>query len=304
MKVLIDLDRALAEGKITAEEYARLRTLGSGQTSDLALNILIGFGVIAVAASFLALFPSAGTVAGTGSLLALTGLGLLVSQRERWRILGNILLVVGALLLAAGLVLLDEGSMRAFLAASALFAGAAVLARNGLLAAFAVLALSGALGGRTGYMHATYMIGLQEPAFSIIIFTVLAAALVAVADRVPDALSRPALVAARTSALLVNLGFWIGSLWGDTIGTTHVPRDVFTVLWAVALAGAAVWAWRANRRWPLITATVFAAIHFYTQWFERLGAEPVGVLVAGLLTIAIGFALKSLLAGMPQRSPA
>jgi len=83
-----------------------------------------------------------------------------------------------------------------------------------------------------------------------------------------------------------------------------VPRDVFTVLWAVALAGAAVWAWRANRRWPLITATVFAAIHFYTQWFERLGAEPVGVLVAGLLTIAIGFALKSLLAGMPQRSPA
>jgi hypothetical protein len=304
MKVLIDLDRALADGKISAEEYARLRTLGSGQTSELALNILIGFGVIAVAGSFLALFPSTGTVAGTGSVLALAGFGLLVSERERWRILGNILLVVGALLLAAGLVLLDEGSTRAFLAASVLFAGAAVLARNGLLAALAVLAVSGALGGRTGYMHATYMIGLEEPTLSIVVFTALSVALVAVADHVPGALSRVALVAARTSALLVNLGFWIGSLWGDTIGTTHVSRDIFTILWALALAGAAVWAWRTNRRWPLITATVFGAIHFYTQWFERLGADPAGVLVAGLIAIAVGFALKSVLAGMPQRSPA
>jgi iron complex transport system permease protein len=76
------------------------------------------------------------------------------------------------------------------------------------------------------------------------------------------------------------------------------------VLWAVALAGAAVWAWRANRRWPLIAATIFAAIHFYTQWFERLGTQPLTVLLAGLIAIAIGFALKSALAVMPVRSPA
>ncbi len=35
MKVLIDLDRALAEGKISREEYGRLRALGSGQTSAI-----------------------------------------------------------------------------------------------------------------------------------------------------------------------------------------------------------------------------------------------------------------------------
>jgi hypothetical protein len=55
MKILIDVDRALADGKINADEYQRIRALVSGQTSDLALSILIGFGVVALAAGFLAL---------------------------------------------------------------------------------------------------------------------------------------------------------------------------------------------------------------------------------------------------------
>src|SRR3954451_17222717 len=61
MKVLVDLDRALAEGKITAEEHRRIGALAMGQGSDLALNILLGFGVTGVAAGFLALVPSAAT---------------------------------------------------------------------------------------------------------------------------------------------------------------------------------------------------------------------------------------------------
>jgi iron complex transport system permease protein len=50
----------------------------------------------------------------------------------------------------------------------------------------------------------------------------------------------------------------------------------------------AVWAVRANRRWVVNLAAVFGAIHFYTQWFERLGATPVSVLVGGVLVL--GFA--------------
>ena len=34
---------------------------------------------------------------------------------------------------------------------------------------------------------------------------------------------------------------------------------------------------------------VFGAIHFYSQWFERLGASPGSVLTAG--GVALGFAL-------------
>ena len=36
---------------------------------------------------------------------------------------------------------------------------------------------------------------------------------------------------------------------------------------------------------------VFAAIHFYTQWFERLGLEPMSVLVGGLLMLAFAMGL-------------
>jgi iron complex transport system permease protein len=302
MKVLVDLDRALAEGKITAEEHRRIGALATGQGSDLALNILLGFGVTAVAAGFLALVPSAATAAATGFALAALGLALILLRANRWRILGDILLVVGTALLAGGLVLLDEGSARSALAAAALFAGAAVLARNGLLAALTVLALAAALGARTGYVHAMYMIGVDEPLLTVVAFAALAALLVALSKHVPHELSRLAIIAARASALLANLGFWIGSLWGDRTGHIAVSREAFAALWAVALLGAGIWAWRANRRWPLIAATVFAAIHFYTQWFERLGATPGAVLLAGLIMIGIGLGLKMVLTSMPART--
>ena len=303
MKILIDVDRALAEGKITADEYGRIRALASGQTSDLALNILIGFGVVAVAAGFVALVPSVGTVVGTGAVLAGVGLALIMWRPERWRMLGEILLVVGTTLFAAGLVVLDKGSARSAVGAALLFTAASILARNGLLAGLAVLALSAALGARTGYMHAMYSLGVEQPIVTVVAFAALGIALVAVAKYLPEHLSRLALIAARVSALLVNLGFWIGSLWGDSRGAVAISRDVFAVGWALALVCAGVWAWRENRRWPLITATVFAAIHFYTQWFERLGAHPGAILAAGAITIGVGFVLKSLLATMSPRAP-
>jgi iron complex transport system permease protein len=36
---------------------------------------------------------------------------------------------------------------------------------------------------------------------------------------------------------------------------------------------------------------VFAGIHFYTQWFERLGATPLSVLIGGLAMLASAVAL-------------
>jgi len=36
---------------------------------------------------------------------------------------------------------------------------------------------------------------------------------------------------------------------------------------------------------------VFAGIHFYTQWFERLGATPLSVLLGGLAMLASAVAL-------------
>jgi hypothetical protein len=109
---------------------------------------------------------------------------------------------------------------------------------------------------------------------------------------------------------MVNFGFWIGSLWGDNLvlirsllggdpskltdysaGSQIIPPLVFVIGWAVALLGVGIWGVRANRRWVVNIAAVFGAIHFYTQWFERLGADPLSVLLGGLLVLAFALGL-------------
>lgn len=45
MKITLDLSRLVEDGKLTAEEAARLKGLASSEVGTLAFNILIGFGV-------------------------------------------------------------------------------------------------------------------------------------------------------------------------------------------------------------------------------------------------------------------
>jgi iron complex transport system permease protein len=70
-----------------------------------------------------------------------------------------------------------------------------------------------------------------------------------------------------------------------------IPPVAFVIGWAVVLLGAGIWAVRENRRWVVNTAAVFGAIHLYTQWFERLGLEPMSVLIGGLLMLAFALGL-------------
>jgi len=181
---------------------------------------------------------------------------------------------------------------------TAIFVGAGVVARSGLLIALAVLALSATIGARTGYMHATYFLAISQPAVTVALFSGLAIAAYQASKWLKADLSRLAIVAARTALLLVNFGFWIGSLWGDRLtwfvepSTTSrwapvIPGWTFSIAWLVAIVGAGIWAARANRPWVLNLAAVFGAIHFYTQWFEKLGATPLSVLVAGVTTLAL-----------------
>lgn len=74
-------------------------------------------------------------------------------------------------------------------------------------------------------------------------------------------------------------------------GDLIVPDWLFAVLWAAALISTAVWAAKQNRRWVLNTMAAFGAIHFYTQWFERLGATPATVLIAGLLALGLAIGI-------------
>lgn len=58
MKVTLDLSKLLEEGKLSPAEAERLRALAARDTGSFAINVLVGFGVVAVSAGAVALVPT------------------------------------------------------------------------------------------------------------------------------------------------------------------------------------------------------------------------------------------------------
>jgi hypothetical protein len=280
MKVTLDLSRLVEQGRLTPEEAQHLATLAAHETGSLGVNILIGFGVVAVAAGAVALLPTPLTAVALGVVLCAGGFVVVLNRMKQWSVLGQICLVIGALMFCGGVVAFGKGSLASMLIVTAALALLAIAARSSLLIALAVLAASACLGARTGYMHAMYSLAIFEPALTVVLFSALAVVAYRVSGRLPADYERIALAASRTAIVLVNVGFWIGSLWGDplllltrmsgqaiaTTRLTHavIPAAAFSIAWAVVLIGAALWAVRANRRWLVNVAAAFGAIHFYT----------------------------------------
>ncbi len=303
----------MQQGKLTPDEAERLKALAARDTGSLAINVLMSFGAVAVAAGLLALHPSFAAGAAIGVVLALGGLALFYRAGAQWRLLGTANTVIGALLLSGGVIGLLDAGFAGFVFTAILLLALAIAIRSALLTALAPLALAGALGSSTGYSHAVYMLIVTESTITIIVFAGLALAAYAVSRRVDSAYEGLPIVFARVSLILVNFGFWVGSLWGDYPGESwrrgegyyggaesweswrsaaiHIPAEIFVVLWAAAVIAVGVWAARANRRWVVAAAAVFGAINFYTQWFERLGAEPLAIIFAGVSVVAIAVLL-------------
>ena len=328
MKITLDLSRLVQDGRLTPAEAERLKSLAAHETGALGINILVGFGVVAVSAGALAFLlslfdKSSIPVMAVGAVLFAIGLWLTLARAQQWELLAQICIVTGALMLAGAILYADDGSLRAAIGVTIGLAAAAVLARSSLLAALAVVSLAGCLGARTGYFHAMYTLSIREPAVTIALFGALAFAAYRLSPRFAADYERLLITASRVSVFLVNFGFWIGSLWGDrlillrriaaagalppesAIGRLApvIPAYVFSIGWALALVAVGVWGVRANRRWVVNVAAVFGAIHFYTQWLERLGANALSVLLGGILMLVFALALwrfnKTQLAAAP-----
>ncbi|MBI4366007.1 MAG: hypothetical protein HY543_04230 [Deltaproteobacteria bacterium] len=307
MKITLDLSKLVEDGKLTAAEAERLRGLAAQDTGSLGINILVGFGVVAVAGGAGALIPNVTTGFVLGLLIFAFGTALTLYRVRQWELLAQICTILGALTFCGTVLVFGQGSLAAMLIVTALLAGAALLARSSLLIAASVLALGACLGAKADYWHATYALSIYEPFITVVLFSGLALAAYMISQRVSANFERIAINAARTAVLMVNFGFWIGSLWGDRLLLLHrmmdskapefarlpvaIPAWVFGVGWALALIAVGVWGVRANRRWVVNVAAVFGAIHFYTQWFERLGASPLSVLLGGVLMLAFAFAI-------------
>jgi iron complex transport system permease protein len=307
MKVVLDLSRLLQDGKITREEHDRLLQYAARETGSLAINILIGLGVIAVSGGVLALLMNEIAVIVLGAVMLAAGLGVTYAQAKQWSVLATIFTLVGALMVAGGIAVLGEGHVGSLLLATLVLAACGIAGRSSLLTGLAVLGIAACVGASTAYWHASYGVAITEPTVTIVLFGALALVTYQASHRIGSAYEPLALMAARVSVFLVNFGFWVGSLWGDRLAlpqallhhgtltdatdrSVMVPPMVFIIGWAAALAATGAWAVKANRRWVVNLVAVFGAIHFYTQWFERLGATPLSVLVGGLLVLAFAIA--------------
>ncbi len=302
MKITLDLSKLVEEGRLTAAEAERLKGLAARDTGALGINILVGFGVVAVAASIGGLVPNIITAFILGAAIFALGLALTLTRSMQWGLLAQMCTVLGALIFCGAFMAHFEGAVMALLVVCAMLAAAGIIARSGLLIAASVLTLGAVLGAKAGYWHATYALAIYEPLLTVLLFSALAGAAFWLSHRLPADYERLALMASRTSVLMVNFGFWIGSLWGDRLlllrGVARadrpavvIPDWLFSLGWAAALIAVGIWGVKVNRRWVVNVAAVFGAIHFYTQWFERIGGNPVSILLAGLLTLGFAFIL-------------
>ena len=134
-------------------------------------------------------------------------------------------MVAGALTLAVAVGALIDSPFGSSLAAAAILLAVAILARSHLLMAVGPLALAAAIGASSGYWEACYTIAVREPTLTIALFSVLGFAAWKVARLLPGKASELALTFARMSVVLVNFGFWIGSLWGDVPSACGAIRN-------------------------------------------------------------------------------
>lgn len=281
MKVTLDLDALVAAGKLTEAEAARLKTLAAADTGALGANIFLAFGIIAVALGAGVFIPTVETAIVVGALLFGVGYWLTIARVERWLIFAQIAMVLGALAFFGGVATLFGDIVWIKYALALGLGAAAVAATSGLLASLAVFMFAGAILTGTDLWQPTVFLTL-----AIVLLSALVLVLYVISLRVGHAYERLAIIAMRTAILMVNIAFLVGSIFGD--GFFHWPNWSFTIAWALALLAFGTWAVFADRRWVVNTVAVFAAIHFFTQWFMYLGAQPFSILGGGLLLIGFG----------------
>lgn len=199
--------------------------------------------------------------------------------------------------------------------------------------ALAIVPFAQMLSTGTGYFHAAYFFYSPESTLTILQMSALIGLGLWAASRFGDRLGRHAGILAIMAAVVGNLAFLVGSLWGDDVGLTlasgapqwvqgmdwaeytemseawkdqflHISEHVFTVVWAVLLAGCAYWAALGNKRGLFNAAVTFGGIHAYTQLFETFSDEPLAWALGGLAAIPLAWGMWRLNAYLVERQMA
>jgi iron complex transport system permease protein len=205
IRIVLDITRLVEEGKLTAQEAERLQAFAKRDTGSLAINVLMSFGAVAVAAGIIALEPTFTIGAAIGVALVAIGLGVSFFAAEQWGLLGTATTIIGALLLAGGIIGFAEADFAGLVFSALLFLALVVAIRSNFLMALVPLALAGALGSSTGYMHAVYVLTVNEHSITIAFFALFAGAAYLVSQHFGQAYEQLAIIFARVSLIPVIL---------------------------------------------------------------------------------------------------
>ena len=301
MKIVLNIKELLEEGKINQAEYDKLLSLSKNETGSLALNLLIGFGIIMVCVGVITLTQSASTALIMGLLTFLIGLFIQFKGTKEWSVLSSCCSISGVLIFIGGMniwlieAILSESvflplAMNVEILTTFILIASSVFLTSNILAALSILSIAQITGAGTDYFMASYTIWVSSPVVTIVLFSALAFFLYYLSRSTLSRYENILITGSRTSVLVANFGFWVGSLFGG--GDLEVSSELISMAWALALIGFAVWGWRANRRWVVIVSSIFGAIHFYTQWFTILELEPASVVIGGVIAIGIGIGIK------------
>ena len=312
--------------------------------------LLVGLWVLLAGSDLYRMLGNAAALVGAGMLIGGAGIELVDKFHD---IAEQVMLVAGAVIAIGAWCVLEKGPLKFGFAAGAVLLMGAALHLSGMLIAFevvtgwakslafgygaVVIALAGMvtqvrtvtalailpfaqiLETGTGYYHAAYVFYSPEPTLTILQMAALIAVCVWGTARVSSQIGAHLGILAIMAAIVGNLSFLVGSLWGDTVaigfydGPTyngdrewsaykairdafeaqflHISEHEFTAIWAVLLGISAFWAAHANKRGLFNAAMTFAGIHAYTQMFESYGDEPLAWAIGGLAAIPLAWGL-------------
>ena len=296
MKIVLNIKELLEDGQIDQAEYNKLLLLSKKQTTSLAFNLLVGFGIVATSIGAIALTPSPYSCLAFGLTVCVVGILVKIRTSDQWAVLSITCLMSGLLMSSAAIMWFEEYwfqeiTYRSISIVIFILVFSSYFLKSSLLAAISVLNLSTLLGSGVGYDFASYFIWLDYPLLTIVIFSILAICFYILSKKVRADNEKLLITGSRVSVFLVNLGFWVGSFGGDRwLDSPYF----FSIVWALAIFGIGFWAWKENRVWLINLLGIFGSIHFYTQWFEALGAQPLSLFLGGVIAIGIAMLFKKL----------
>ncbi len=318
------------------------------------LFLLVGAGILALGSQLYRMLGSAAALIGAGMLYAgggvelwdkypdiagltmlLTGLatiaGFLFAYFRGPQTLAFVtgaIALMGLILHLCGLgILLDDAGITGWVQGLHFVYAAAAIAAVGtaldvrVVTAAAIVPFAQALETGTWYFHAAYVFYSPEPTLTIIQMAALIGVAVWVISRVSDRYGRHAGILAIMAAVVGNLAFLVGSLWGDDVGLTffrssapqygdftdlrdfnaaytvwksgfiQISEHAFSILWAILLVVGAWFAAINSKRGLFNAAVTFGAIHAYTQTFESFSDEPMVYALGGLAAIPLAWGM-------------